>query len=224
MSKSRLLVFASGGKNPGQGGSGFRVLVENMHAGILEAEIVGVVSQHADGGVRGIAGEFGIPFYHFSKEFSAETYRTLMSKTEAEWMILSGWIKRVLEPDTPRSLNIHPAKLPSPFGGPGFYGLAVHKRVLEAFRQGEITHSAVSMHFVTEEFDAGPVFFRLPVYICPDDTPESLQKRVNEQEHGWQAYITSLVVNGIIRLEGDKVIVPPWYKEQPYCPEGVQVA
>ena len=70
------------------------------------------------------------------------------------------------------------------------YGHHVHEAVMEAYKAGEITHSAVSMHFVTEKYDEGPLFFSQSVPILPDDTAESLAKRVNEAEHKWQPIIT----------------------------------
>jgi len=73
---------------------------------------------------------------------------------------------------------------------------------MQAYRAGKITHSAVSMHFATEEYDRGPVFFRLPVEILPTDTPDDIGARVNKAEHEWQARITDHVVNGRIGWDG----------------------
>ena len=57
---------------------------------------------------------------------------------------------------------------------------------MAAYHRGEITHRAVTMHFVDEIFDRGPIFFALPVPIEPDDTPETLAAKVNRAEHVWQ--------------------------------------
>ena len=94
------------------------------------------------------------------------------------------------------------------------YGHHVHEAVMEAFKRGEVEYSAVSMHFVTEGYDRGPVFFDLKIKIKDDDTPESLGQRVNQAEHRWQPCITKMVVNGLVRWDGvnhDSLKVPPNY-------------
>jgi phosphoribosylglycinamide formyltransferase-1 len=72
-----------------------------------------------------------------------------------------------------RVLNIHPSLLPA------YRGTHTHERVLEA---GEKEHG-VSVHFVTEELDGGPVVLQASVPIRTDDTAISLAERVFEQEH-----------------------------------------
>ncbi len=195
----KLLVFASGTEEGG--GSGFENLVYAANDGRLEAEIVGVVSDHAQGGVRAKADRLGIPFIHFPGPYEAGEYQKIAADAGADFVALSGWLKYVkgLSPRT--TFNIHPAPLPD-YGGAGFFGMATHERVMEAYKAGKITQSAVSMHFVTDKFDDGPVFFSHPVDILPDDTPESLAHRVNEAEHRYQPEITNLVVSGKISWDG----------------------
>lgn len=132
-----------------------------------------------------------------------------MEKHRADFVICSGWLKYVRGLDPKKVVNIHPGPTKG-FGGPGFYGHHVHEAVIQAFREGKISQSAVTMHFVTEEgkdkegYDKGPVFFQLPVLIRPDDTAETLAARVNEKERAWQAYVFNLVVRGLIHLKADE--------------------
>jgi len=212
MEKPRLLVFASGSKD--SGGSGFQELVENTRTSVLQADIVGVVSNHEYGGVRKRADKLDIPFHHMTKPFSAEAYSDIVGKFKADYVSLSGWLKMVYGLAPATTTNIHPGLLPK-FGGKGLYGHYVHEAVIKAFQAGEITHSAVTMHFVDEEYDRGPIFFQYPVLIRQDDTPDTLAERVNKIEHRWQSYITNLVVHKQIRLENGQVIVPDWY---PFLP------
>ena len=72
-----------------------------------------------------------------------------------------------------RILNVHPSLIPS-FCGPGFYGLRVHEAALA--RGVKVTGATV--HFVNEECDGGPILLQKAVEVRPDDTPETLQKRV----------------------------------------------
>ena len=199
MATPKLLVFASGTAE--RGGSGFQDLTENARAGVLRAEIVGVVSNHERGGVRQKADALGIHFIYFPGPWTAKEYQRIVRESGAEWIALSGWIKMVAGLNPRRTFNIHPGPLPE-FGGPGLYGHKVHEAVLEAYRAGKIKNSAVSMHFVTDKYDKGPVFFEYPVPIEPDDTPDTLAARVNQAEHEWQSRITDLVVNGEISWDG----------------------
>ena len=205
MSKPSVLVFASGSATGG--GSGFEKLVLASRDGTLEADIVAVVSNHANGGVRTRADKLGIPFLHFPKPWSAEAYQRFASESGAAFFALSGWLKLVtgLDPATNfnsrTTFNIHPGPLPE-FGGPGMYGHHVHEEVMAAYRRGEVECSAVSMHFVTEEYDHGPIFFQGKVKINEDDTPDTLGTRVIQAEHRFQPVITNMVVNDLIRWDG----------------------
>ncbi len=71
------------------------------------------------------------------------------------------------------------------------------------------------MHFVTDKYDDGPVFFSYPVPIKPTDTRETLASRVNATEHAWQPFITNLVVHGQISWDGKdpkSQKIPNWYR------------
>ncbi len=195
----KLLIFATG--TPEGGGSGFENLVTASRDGRLTAEIVGVVCNFEHGGVREKADRLGIPFYCMAGPYNAGDYQALVVQTGAEFCALSGWLKLVKGLDPRTTFNIHPGPLPE-FGGSGLYGHFVHEAVMKAYKEGRVTHSAVSMHFVTPEFDEGPVFFSHPVEILPDDTADTLAKRVNEAEHRYQPEITNLVVNGQISWDG----------------------
>ncbi len=205
MTNPKLLIFASGSKDGG--GSGFEKLIEATRTGVLSADIVGVVSNHENGGVRKRADKLGIPFIYFPKPYSGPEYQRITKESGAGFFALSGWLKLVcgLDPRTHFNsktvFNIHPGPLPK-FGGPGLYGHHVHEAVMEAFRKGEVTHSAVSMHFVTEEYDRGPLFFEYKVKINEDDTPDSLGNRVNQAEHKYQPMITDMVIHGLISWDG----------------------
>ncbi|MCH7492596.1 phosphoribosylglycinamide formyltransferase [Patescibacteria group bacterium] len=208
MTRPKLIVFASGSKTGG--GSGFENLVVSVNNGILDAEIMAVVSNHANGGVRQRANKLQIPFYHMTKPFTAEAYQDIVKKFSAKWIALSGWLKLVCGLPPEHTFNIHPGPLPE-FGGQGMYGHHVHEAVLKAFLAGQFPYSAITMHFVDEAYDRGPTFFQKRVPIYQGDTADTLAERVNETEHAWQPYITDLIVNGHIRYENGKVIVPGWY-------------
>jgi len=194
--KPRLLILASG--TPDGGGSGFENLVQNVTA----ADVVGVVSNNENGGVRERADRLGVSFTYFPGPYTAENYQKIVKETGADFVALSGWLKLVAGLDPKTTFNIHPGPLPE-FGGKGLWGRFVHEAVLKAYKEGRIIESAVSMHFVTPEFDEGPVFFSHPVPILPEDTPETLAERVQAAEKKWQPQITDKVVRGEVTWNGE---------------------
>jgi phosphoribosylglycinamide formyltransferase 1 len=204
--KPKILVFASGDQKGG--GSGFQELVEFTRTDppVLDAQISGVVSNYETGGVRRKADALRVPFEHWAGPFDAKGYRRLAEQFQADFVMCSGWLKFVRGLDPARTVNIHPGPLPA-FGGPGMYGHHVHEAVIAAYRHGRITQSALTMHFVDDvAYDNGPIMFRLPILIRPDDTPERLAQRVNEKERSWQSFILNLVVHGAISLQDGRVV------------------
>lgn len=98
-------------------------------------------------------------------------------------------------------MNIHPALIPS-FSGPGYYGLKVHKAVLEY----GCKVTGASVHFVTPEVDAGPLIIQKAVSVQPGDTAEMLQRRVMEQAE-WEIYpeAVRLFAEGRLCVKGRQV-------------------
>ncbi|HLT13561.1 MAG TPA: phosphoribosylglycinamide formyltransferase [Marinobacter sp.] len=115
-------------------------------------------------------------------------------------IVLAGFM-RILTPDFVRAfrgrmLNIHPSLLPA------YTGLNTHQRVLEA---GDRLHG-VSIHFVTEELDGGPVIAQAEVAVKPDDTPESLAERVQQREHVLYPIVLRWFCEGRIQLAAEGVL------------------
>lgn len=198
--KKKVLIFASGTKD--SGGSGFYNMVKKSRESDLSFEVIAVVSNHENGGVRQKAEELSVPFVYFEKPFTAEKYQEIVSRYSPDVIALSGWLKLVSGLDPQKTINIHPGPLPR-FGGAGMYGHFVHEAVIEAFKKGEVAHSAITMHFVTENYDEGPTFFTYSVPILEGDTAYDLAARVLEAEHKWQPEITAKVAIGEISWDGN---------------------
>ncbi|OGY69529.1 MAG: hypothetical protein A3B94_03730 [Candidatus Jacksonbacteria bacterium RIFCSPHIGHO2_02_FULL_43_10] len=118
MTRPRLLVFASG--SPEGGGSGFENLVHSTTTGVLDADIVGVVSNNEHGGVRTRADKLGIRFIYYPKPWNENGYQQIAGNSGAQFFALSGWLKQVLGLDPRLTFNIHPGPLPE-FGGHRMY-------------------------------------------------------------------------------------------------------
>ncbi|HNX31337.1 MAG TPA: phosphoribosylglycinamide formyltransferase [Holophaga sp.] len=97
----------------------------------------------------------------------------------AKVICLCGWLKHLVVPRRweGRILNIHPALLPR-HGGPGMYGMNVHRAVLAAGDR----ESGCTIHLVDNLYDHGRILAQARVPVRPEDSPEDLQKRVYEQE------------------------------------------
>ncbi len=100
--------------------------------------------------------------------------------TEVDLIVLAGFLSilvRGFRPAWPdRIVNVHPSLIPA-FCGKGYYGLKVHEAAL---RRG-VKVTGATVHFVNEIPDGGQILLQKAVEIQPDDTPETLQRRVMEQ-------------------------------------------
>lgn len=213
MERSRVIIFASGTREGG--GSGFENLVAATKTGVLDADIVAVVSNHEHGGVAERAQRLGVPFVYFPGPYDAEHYQKIVGDAGAEWVALSGWLRKVEGLDSRKTINIHPAllsQLNHRFGGKGMYGHHIHEAVQAALDAGEIAESGFSMHFVTDEMDRGPVFFEHRVPLSKGMTADEIGKLVQKAEHEWQPKLTNAVVHGQIHWDGTNpasLVVPP---------------
>ncbi|RNC79466.1 MAG: phosphoribosylglycinamide formyltransferase [Balneola sp.] len=179
---ANIVVFASGS------GSNFQSIINSTQSGELEAHIAGLISNKQGTGAIKKADEHSIPHAVISEnDFSSyqEYTQQLISQLEnwkTDLIVLAGYLRKIpeelIQQYSNRILNIHPSLLPK-YGGKGFYGLKVHKAVIEAGDQV----TGCTIHIVSEEYDEGPILEQVEVPVMDSDTPESLAKRVLEQEH-----------------------------------------
>ncbi len=204
MALPKLLIFATGTKDGG--GTAFENLVSKARTGRdLKADIVGVVSNYELGGVRIKADSLAVKFFYFPGPWDAEGYQRIAKESGAEWFALAGWLKMVKGLDPKRTFNLHPAPLTllgGKFGGAKMYQHHVHEAVHTAYKAGEITESGPSMHFVTEEYDRGPVFFEYRISIDPGMTAKEIAEKVNTVEREWHPKITDMIIHEEISWDG----------------------
>ena len=205
----RLGVLGSGK------GSNLGSMLEAIDAGLLDAEVVCVLSDVADAYILERARQRGIPAFHVDPapyrtklEGAAET-RTIERLREhgVEAVALAGFMRMVkgglLSAFTDRILNIHPALLPA------FPGLASWKQALEY----GVRVSGCTVHFVDAGMDTGPIILQKTVPVLDDDTPESLHARIQEQEHRAYPEALQLLARGRLRREGRRVRILPAAKK-----------
>jgi folate-dependent phosphoribosylglycinamide formyltransferase PurN len=101
-----------------------------------------------------------------------------------------------------RIVNVHPSLLPS-FGGAGMYGIRVHQAVIAA----GVRVTGVTVHFVDEEYDRGPIIAQWPVPVLPHDDAETLARRVLAVEHRLYPAALDALASGTITLGGDARVI-----------------
>lgn len=178
--KTKIAVLVSGG------GTNLQALIDAQGSVLQSGEIVLVVSNNAGAYALERAKKAGIPTAVVlkkdcgSQEAFEETLKALLTQHGIEVIILAGFMTILTENFTrcypKRILNIHPSLIPS-FCGAGFYGLRVHQAALDY----GVKVTGATVHFVNEIPDGGQIIAQKAVEIAPDDTPETLQRRVMEQ-------------------------------------------
>lgn len=196
----RIAAFAS------HGGSNLQSLIDSCQAGKIEGEIVVVISNNRKARALERAREAGIDALHLTdKQFDSETefvaaLRKELTDRGVNLICLAGYMKflppEIIDLVHGRVLNIHPALLPK-FGGKGMYGIHVHEAVIAA---GE-TETGVTVHLVDSLYDHGRILDQTKVPVEPDDTPETLQKRVLKSEHQFYPEVVAKIGRGEIELE-----------------------
>ncbi len=175
----RIVVLVSGG------GTNLQALIDAQKRGELGCgEIVAVVSSKPDVYALERANINSISTAVVSRKELKERYEDILLETlesyNPDLIVLAGFLsilgQRITDKYSNKIINVHPALIPS-FCGKGFYGLKVHEAALSY----GVKVTGATVHFVNEIPDGGAIIFQKAVDIEPDDTPETLQKRVMEQ-------------------------------------------
>lgn len=195
-----IAVLVSGG------GTNLQALMDAAAGAGYAAEIVVVISDRP--GVRGLerAEAVGIPAVvvdwdaHFDRSSFTSAVCDAAEAHRAEALVLAGFM-RILAPEAMRRfphriINTHPALLPA-FPG----AAAIPKALAHAVKL-----TGVTIHFVDEEVDHGPIILQEAVPILPDDTEASLQARLQAVEHRVYPKIVDAFARGLVTVDGRSVI------------------
>ncbi len=192
--RKRVAVLASGG------GSNLQALLDHFAAlgDRRSADVALVAGNRAQAGALERARSAGIASVVASPDATA----AVLAEHAIELVVLAGYLAFVPAAVTARwagrIINIHPALLPA-FGGPGLYGLRVHRAVLEA----GVRVSGATVHFVDAEYDRGPIIAQWPVPVAAGDTAESLAARVLRVEHALLPRAVDALARGAVSLAAD---------------------
>lgn len=173
----------------------------------LAAKVVAVVCSREDAEALHVARACDLPVHILVPEqfdsriaFDEALARTI-ERYAPDMIVLAGFM-RVLTPAfvrryVGRIINIHPSLLPS------FPGLNTHQRALDA---GVRVHGA-TVHFVSDDVDAGPIIAQAAVAVHANDDKMSLGARVLQQEHRLLPYAVRQVLEGRVRFSERRALV-----------------
>lgn len=177
----KLAVLVSGG------GTNLQAIFDAIDSGkIQNAEVSVVISNNQNAHALARAKKHGVEAVCISpKDFADraafnQAFLEKLDSYRADLVVLAGFLvvlpQEMIQRYQNRIINIHPSLIPS-FCGKGYYGLKVHEGALA--RGVKLTGATV--HFVDEGTDTGPIILQKAVAVEPEDTPETLQRRVMEQ-------------------------------------------
>jgi len=188
-------------------GTNLQAIIDSVNKGYIPARIAVVLSDEKKAFALERARKAAIETvtldkkdYKKREDFDREIVKHL-KKRNVELVVLAGFM-RLLSPYfikeyRNRIINIHPALLPSFKGSHG---------VKDAIDHG-VKVTGVTVHFVDEHLDNGPIILQRTVEIKEDDTEETLLERVHKEEHKAYPEAIKLFAEGKIRIEGGKTVI-----------------
>ena len=199
--KKRVGILISGR------GSNMMALVEAARAPDYPSEIAAVISSRPEAPglawaqAQGLRAKALDHKAYSSREAFDEAVHTELTAAGAELVALAGFMRiqsaAFVRQWSGRQLNIHPSLLPL------FKGLHPQRQALEA----GVRISGCTVHFVTEEMDAGPIIAQAAVPVLPDDNPDTLAARILVAEHRLYPHALRLVATGDATMDGSRTIL-----------------
>jgi phosphoribosylglycinamide formyltransferase-1 len=194
-----IAVFASGR------GTNFSAIIRAVKKGKIKASLSLLVCDNPQAGAIARANRAGIKValvkkedFASKKDFEAKIIEHLQEE-KIDLIVLAGFMclisSEFVQQYRGRIINIHPALLPSFKGTEG---------IKDAFNYG-VKVIGVTVHFVDEEMDHGPIILQKAVEIKEDDTLESSEAKIHKIEHQLYPQAISLFVEGRLEIEGRKV-------------------
>jgi phosphoribosylglycinamide formyltransferase-1 len=199
---TRIVMLLSGN------GSTLENLFEKIDKDELSVQIVAVISSRESAYGLERARKRSLPAvtvspkaYAERAEFDAALWEEIR-KHKPDLVVLGGFMTLLTVPDDyhGKIMNVHPSLVPA-FCGKGMYGHRVHEAVIEY----GVRVSGVTVHFVDNEYDHGPIILQEAVPVFESDSPESVAQRVQAKEREVYPRAIQLFATGRIRLEGRHV-------------------
>jgi phosphoribosylglycinamide formyltransferase 1 len=188
-------------------GSNAAAIADACAAGTIPARVAIVISDVENAGIMDRARERGLAVQHIPPgkfrtkldETAEAAYLEALRKAEVDLVVLAGFM-RILKGEflrifANRVVNIHPALLPS------FPGLEAWRQAL----QYGVKFTGVTVHFVDQGIDTGPIIAQETVPVLPGDTPETLHVRIQEVERKIYPAAIAALARGEVCVGGGRI-------------------
>ncbi|MCR4336194.1 MAG: phosphoribosylglycinamide formyltransferase [Candidatus Omnitrophica bacterium] len=199
----RFAVFISGR------GSNLKAIIEAVQKGQIKGELALVLSSSPKAGGLKFAEEARIktlivdPHNYTNPQSVDRDIVIQLKEAKIDLIVLAGYM-RLLTPFFVKTyhrqiINVHPSLLPS------FKGVSGIK---DAFTYG-VKVTGVTVHFVDEKMDSGPIILQKAISVSENETLESLGEKIHKVEHEIYPKAIELFVEGKLKVRGRKVQILP---------------
>ena len=190
-------------------GSNAAVIADACAAGTIPARVALVLSDVENAGILAQARARGIPARYITPgkfrtkldEPAEAAFLEALRAAQVDLVVLAGFMRilkgELLQAFAQKVVNIHPALLPA------FPGLEAWKQALDW--GAKLT--GVTVHFVDQGIDTGPIIAQVPVPILPGDTAESLHARIQEVERKIYPAVVGALARGEVSVQGRQTIL-----------------
>lgn len=197
----KIAIFASGA-----GTNAERII--DYFASSDRVKVALLLSNNPTAGALERARSRGVPCRVFTREELHDgRIAGLLLRERIDLVVLAGFLWLIPPSMTGafagRIVNIHPSLLPA-YGGKGMYGARVHRAVVEA---GE-RESGITVHLVDDRYDSGAVIARYRVALSPDETPESLERKIHRLEYLHYPPIIERLATGVPSVSDNPTLLP----------------
>jgi phosphoribosylglycinamide formyltransferase 1 len=187
-------------------GSNMEAIARACAAEGWPARVAAVVSNRADAEGLAVARSLGIATEvvdhraHASRDDFDAALAAAIDRHAPDILALAGFMRILgrsfVERHAGRMLNVHPSLLPA------FPGLHTHRRAIEA----GCCVAGATVHYVTADLDHGPIVAQAAVPVLPGDDEAALSARVLAREHVLYPRALRWIVEGRVRVEGQRVV------------------
>lgn len=195
-SRPPFAILASGN------GTNAQALIDAAHAGVIDADVACVLSDVPGAPVLARAAAQGVealvvdPLLHAHRADYETTLVRELHGRGVEHVVLAGYLRicgaTFLAAYGGRTINVHPSLLPA-FPG---------RDAISAALAAGVRETGVTVHFIDEGVDTGPVICRQSVPVIADDTRDTLAARLRPVEHRLLVQITRALVRGELAFPG----------------------
>jgi len=198
MKKFKIAVLAS------TKGTDLQAIIDRIKDGTVDYELSIVLSNKKNAYAlqraksEGYKAIFVDPKNKTREQFDEEM-KNILVEEGVDLVVLVGYMRILSAPFVnhfkDRIINVHPALIPK-YCGKNFFDANVHEAVIK----NKEKETGMTIHFINEQVDAGPIIIQKKCKVSPDDTPETLKAKVQELEKHWYPIVIQWIADGKVKV------------------------